>query len=294
MNIVKLANRAVLKVKKYGPEIAMATSVICGVAAFATTIKQTLKIDEVLDKKEEKLDEMKKALKDSYVDYSEKDFKEDEKKLVVKTRVEIAKLYIVPASLFLTSTGLSICAFLKMRARYLGAVAAYNAVSLSFKEYRRRVVEKDGVEKDFEYMYGTSDPEKIIDENGNEVDVPKGIVGFSPYSIIWSEYLPSGRKNVEWDANEKFNEMFLSANQNTANDILNRRGHIFLNEVLDMIGYPHTKAGSVVGWVKDNPNGDSVVDFGIYNKDTDKAKKILREGDFLLDFNVDGVIWDLI
>ena len=65
----------------------------------------------------------------------------------------------------------------------------------------------------------------------------------------------------------------------------------------ESLGYDHTPAGAVVGWIYDpnNPahDGDSMVDFGM--------TKVLRRNAYgemeevtALDFNVDGVIYDKI
>jgi hypothetical protein len=59
-----------------------------------------------------------------------------------------------------------------------------------------------------------------------------------------------------------------------------------------------TKAGHEVGWVYDekNPVGDNFVDFGIYDLYNERARAFVNgyERTILLDFNVDGVISDLI
>ena len=51
---------------------------------------------------------------------------------------------------------------------------------------------------------------------------------------------------------------------------------------------------AVVGWVLGN--GDNCIDFGIWDSANEKARDFVngREGAILLDFNVDGVIYDLI
>ena len=92
--------------------------------------------------------------------------------------------------------------------------------------------------------------------------------------------------------------MFLRAQQQYANDKLIAQGHLFLNEVYDMLGLPRTKAGAIVGWVYDDNNavGDNFVDFGIYDVHRETARDFVNgyERSILLDFNVDGVIYDLI
>ena len=175
--------------------------------------------------------------------------------------------------------------------------AAYKALEEGYSQYRRRVREDLGEEADRKYMYGLKDEhvEAVVkDENGNEkletgvIKRPNG-VNCSPYARFFDEF------STQWSRNPEYNLMFLNAQQNYANDKLHAQGHLFLNEVYEMLGLPHTQAGSVVGWVL-NKGGDNCVDFGIYDL-KDEVKRAFVNGyepSILLDFNVDGVIYDLI
>ena len=91
--------------------------------------------------------------------------------------------------------------------------------------------------------------------------------------------------------------MYLRRQQEFANEMLRSKGHLFLNEVYDILGFPRTKAGQVVGWIYDekNPVGDNYVDFGIYDITDERKRDFINgyERSILLDFNVDGNIWDL-
>lgn len=272
----KFTAPARLKTKKYLPEIMLTGSLITGAAAIVTTVISSLKI------------------KDKFEDIDEE--YEDERENKKEKVKEVCKSYVTPASLAVTSTALGIGAFAKMKGRYIGAVAAYNGIKIAFDDYRERVVNDQGSEKDFEYMYGaTTETETITKkEKKTEQHVDSILPGLSQYAIIWDEYLPDGTKNYQWDTNTNFNYMFLKTQESIANDLLKSRGHVFLNEVLDSIGYPHTQAGAVVGWVKGY--GDDIIDFGLYNNETEKVKRFVNgnPNTIILDFNVDGVIYDLI
>ncbi len=75
-------------------------------------------------------------------------------------------------------------------------------------------------------------------------------------------------------------------------------GHLFLNDVYDMLGFDRTPAGQLVGWVLNNKTGEGFVNFNLYDmydqlkEDADGVKSYERV--VLLDFNVDGVVYDLI
>lgn len=98
-----------------------------------------------------------------------------------------------------------------------------------------------------------------------------------------------------WTREAEMNLMFLKHCELHANDILRHRGHLFLNEVYDMLGICRTKAGAIAGWIysEDNTIGDNRVDFGLTKE---KAKDFVNGvyNTVLLDFNVDGSIIDRI
>ena len=102
--------------------------------------------------------------------------------------------------------------------------------------------------------------------------------------------------NPNWEKDSEYNLMFLKRQQAYANDKLKANGYLFLNEVYDMLGIPKSKAGQVVGWIYDpeNGSGDNYVDFGIYNVNREAARDFVNgyERTILLDFNVDGNIWE--
>ena len=97
-------------------------------------------------------------------------------------------------------------------------------------------------------------------------------------------------KSVAWMRDYESNKFFLLRQQDYANEKLKKFGYLFLNDVLDMLGLPRTKAGQVVGWVYDPSNTkiDSFIDFGIFKENSPKA----LNGGIVLNFNVDGNIWD--
>ena len=100
---------------------------------------------------------------------------------------------------------------------------------------------------------------------------------------------------VGWTKDSEYNLCLLKQKQDYCNDLLRGRGHLFLNEVYDILGMPRTKAGAIVGWVYDeeHPYGDNFVDFDLYSE---RNKNFINgyENIALLDFNVDGNILNLI
>jgi hypothetical protein len=133
------------------------------------------------------------------------------------------------------------------------------------------------------------------DENGKKIKSKKTIEvtdpnGVSQYARFFDESC------VQWSKTPEYNLTFLNCQQNYANDLLHSRGHVFLNEVYDMLGIPRSQAGAVVGWVLGKDNDVGYIDFGIYDGNRMRARDFVNgyERSILLDFNVDGVIYDLI
>ena len=186
-----------------------------------------------------------------------------------------------------------------MKKRNVALSAAYLTVDKSFKEYKQRVVDRFGEEVEKEIRYGIKAEEiveTVVDEEGNETTVTETVKTMNPtlysdYARFFDEASPC------WQNDPEYNLMFLRAQQQYANDLLRAKGRLFLNDVYEMLGIEKTKAGQIVGWVYDreNPNGDNFVDFGIYDMSKERVRAFVNgyETNILLDFNVDGNIWDL-
>ena len=187
-----------------------------------------------------------------------------------------------------------------MRKRNVALAAAYTAVDNSFKGYRNRVIERFGKELDQELKYGIKAvevEETVVDENGEEKVVKKTVDVidmelYSPYAKVFD----NGCKG--WEKDPDYNRMYLTNVLRYLNDKLRSEGHMFLNEVYDELGIPRTKAGQIVGWIYDekNPTGDNYIDFGLYDIHKEKVRDFLNgyEDVIILDFNVDGNIYDLL
>ena len=111
----------------------------------------------------------------------------------------------------------------------------------------------------------------------------------SVYARFFDEYSP------QWTAYPEQNLVFLKHTESMMNDMLLAKKHVFLNEVYDALGIERTSAGAVVGWVL-NGDGDNFISFGMYDFDSERGRAFINgnEHSILLDFNVDGVIFDKI
>lgn len=300
----RLVSKASLQIKKHSPEILMVAGIVGTVASTVLACKATLKVKEVLDEKEKTINDIHTCLENENIDYTEEDSKKDLTIVYAQTGVKLAKLYAPAIVVGLASIGSIVAGNRILNRRNVALAAAYAVVDKGFKDYRKRVVERFGEQLDKELRYNIKAKEieeVVVDEKGNQTIEKKTVntIDGNPLDNI-SEY---ARFFDEFNTDEhhkdpEYNLMYLRRQQDWANEVLKRRGHLFLNEVYDMLGIPRTKAGQVVGWIYDekNPNGDNYVDFGIYDINNERNRAFVNgyEPNILLDFNVDGVIYDKI
>lgn len=297
----RFAGRAGLSIRKNSPEILMGTGIVGIVITVVTACKATLSSEEVLEHHAEKMKKIHEAEKYQDEEYPFPPAVAAKEKTVayIQTGGEFVKLYAPTITIGSLSVACILASNHIIKRRYLGAVAAYNALSVSYEQYRSRVRERYGDDVDYEMRYGVK-REKIeaVDENGKKLKKKETVEVIdempSDAARVWGKYLKDGVLNPNWDENPEFNMSFLKAVQETANHILHAKGYIFLNEVYDMLGFEGSQLGQIVGWLDEGFDG--CVDFGLYNLNNRDTRRFINgdENCILLDFNHDGVIWDKI
>lgn len=304
MKIEKLTNalntrlgKAGLRLRKHAPEILIVAGAVGAVASTVMACFATTKISTILDKTKEDLNTIHTY---EHEDYTETDRKKDLTITYVKTGVRMARLYAPSALLGALSITCMVGSHHILTKRNAALAAAYATVDKSFKEYKKRVAERFGenVEKELRYnIKAKKFKETVVDENSGKEKKTKTTVDvadpdYSCYARFFDE------TSACWEKDPEYNLTFLTAQQRYANDLLQARGHLFLNEVYDMLGLTRSTAGQVVGWIygKNNSNGDNYVDFGIFDANREKSRDFVNgyERSILLDFNVDGYILDLL
>jgi hypothetical protein len=291
--VTSKAGRSVLKMQKHSPVILFTAGVVGVVGTVVLACQATLKMDEALDEIT-KQKTAAKELHDRNMDqYSDEDFKQDMMLLYVRSAVKIVKLYAPAIVVGVASIAALTGAHVVLSRRNIAVTAAYAALEKGYQEYRRRVVDDLGEDKDREYRYGLVDHEVHEKKADGSTEITK-IKGLNNKDIsIYARFFDETCK--DWNRNAGYNSMFIQCQQNYANDLLRARGHVFLNEVYDMLGMPRSKEGAVVGWVV-NDRGDNYVDFGVFSGDTFMGQEFVNGNEMavLLDFNVDGIIYDKI
>jgi len=300
--VTQSVGRGGLVLKKYSPEILLGAGLIGVVTSAVMAARATLKVNEIVEEAKttmKNIEAVQLLSADSphKVSYTQEDHDKDVGLLYVQTSLKLVKLYGPSVGLGVCSIAAILASHGIMGRRQVSLIAAYNLLNEGYQSYRRRVVEELGEDKDKMYHLGLRD--KTVtdydkDEDGNETTLTeKKIKVYDPnFKSDYARFFDEA--SVQWRTDPTLNLYFLKAQQNYANDLLKSRGHVFLNEVYDMLGLPRTKAGSVVGWLKNH--GDNFIDFDVYNAHSTPGRDFVNgyNRSILLDFNVDGVIYDLI
>ena len=276
---------------QYRPKIEIygGTALIIGSTAYACY--KTTKLKETNDKALKRVEDVHKKYECMEV-VDEKQMKGE----IIKARMQqvgdLAALYALPAIGIATGTALIFDGVHTYDVRLTDSALKYNALLAAWNAYRGRVKKEVGEEKE-EEIYHEKDEEKKIEDKADR-DISE-----SPYSRLWAETCSDA-----WDPNPEVSKNFLLMQQASANNLIQSRmrslgyGWLYLNEVLEMLGYPLTDEGQDVGWFLD-PNGEvgnleGFVDFGIKRPINARflasgAEEVL-EPNCWLDFNCCGNI----
>lgn len=273
--------RQVLVAQKHSPQILFVAGIAGAITSTIVACKATLKLEGVIDDIEYDVRDVKKHRDEFSTDYYK-----DLTYIYAKGAYRVGKLYAPAVVLGTVSIGALTGSHVTLTRRNAGLTAAYAATQKAFDEYRERVQEELGEKKEADIHHAVKVLD-VVDENGKKIKVPHADPNkWSMYARFFDE------ASVNWQKNAELNRIFVQAQQNYANHLLHARGHVFLNEVYDMLGIPRCKAGQVVGWVV-GEGGDNFIDFGMYeaaNADFVNG----AERNIILDFNVDGSVLDKI
>lgn len=305
--VASKAARQILFTKHHSPKILFVAGTVGFVATVALAVRATMKMEQVLDEHEKEYNEI--AIQAGHAHAIGADVEtvlrteqKDYRRLQMKTGLQIAKLYALPVGVGALSIACLAGGQMILTKRYGAAMAAYMGLDQAFKQYRQRIVDEYGVDVDHKFAVGAS--EYVVEEKMADGTIKKttvlglGNLSESPYTEVFDERSRFFTKEPLGNSN------FLQIRQNWATDKLRAQGHLYLNEVLDLLGLPRTEAGSHVGWVYFHdderqkridaglPVGDNYVDFGVFLGDPEWVEALLNGNEkyAVLDFNCDGMI----
>ena len=292
--LTRITGRGSLQLGKHSPTIMFGIGIVGVIGTAVLASRATLRLEEVLEETTELRTRAKDILHSEGHNYTQEHFDSDMRKIQARQLVAVLKLYAPTVVCGVVSIALLTGSHVTLTRRNTSLMAAYAALDSGFKKYRSRVTEELGADKDREFFHGVETTETItVNKNGKEkTQIEKFAADVSPYGRIYDE---QNQMYVHGSPEQNLAQMRLW--QNALNSKLSSQGHLFLNEAYDLMGYERTKAGAVVGWIYEGGEGDGQVDFGIW--DDENLESLLSfmsrvTGELIVDFNVDGVIYDKI
>jgi hypothetical protein len=288
--------RAILVAKKNSPHLFFAGGLIGSVTSTVLACRATMKLEPVLDDMKSELQAVKdrKELMATNVDpagmtvveYGDREYAHDLTRAYVKGAKQLVKLYGPSVALNVASIGSLTGSHVQLARRNSALTATAAAISKAYDDYRQRVREQIGEKDELDIHRALVTEEVTIDGKKQTIQVADPNK-WSAYARIFDESSPN------WQKDSELNRIFVQCQQNYANHLLHARGHVFLNEVYDALGLERSRAGAVVGWVLDGDTSDNYIDFGLFEAYSAPFVNNI-ERSVILDFNVDGVIYDKI
>lgn len=280
-SMTRVVGRQLLNMQKSSPRLLFVGGIVGVIGSTVLACRATLKLEETLGEIESQIEEVKVLKVEGNGRHQEM------VRAYLTGAGSIAKLYGPPIII----GGLSIAALtgahITLTRRNTALMAAYSALSTSFESYRERVRAQIGVDNERDIYHAIEQYVEVDSEDGKKKELVPVI---DPNKLsIYARFFDEASPN--WQKHPEYNRIFIQCQQNWLNDLLHARGHVFLNEVYDALGIPHSQAGAIVGWVIGN--GDNFIDFNMFDAYNSKFVNGM-ERSILLDFNVDGVIWKLL
>lgn len=288
---VRTFHRGLLIAQKYSPQILTGVGIVGVVTSGVLASRATLKLEPVMADLRAEVDAAKELKSTKTADeYSSTQYKRDITGAYSRCALDLIKLY-GPA---FTTASLSIVCLVSaqgiMQKRNAALAALYKSSEEALTKYKQRVAEEFGEEKERDISAGVREVEETDDDGNKQVAsyIDKHVKA-SQYARFFDE------TNPNWEKKADYNRLFLKNVQNHMNDLLHARGHVFLNDVYDRLGIDRTTEGAVVGWIMGG-KGDNYIDFNIYDFQSEAKRAFVNghEPSILLDFNVDGVIFEMI
>lgn len=296
-----LAVKGYMKLRKISPELALAGGIACGIGAVVAGCLCAKHVTKAVEDCHKDLDDIQKKVEEAKENNwpvpLEKDIRQMNWRAYNRMVWKIARALAPAIGLEVASIALFLLSHGVLKKRYLNTAAAYAALQEAFMGYRGRVAEVIGEDAEKVLLAGGKVEKGIMVEgedgtatkaSGNNLVIKDHKK--SPYEFDFNR----NTAPLTWNPNPDYTEAFLRQTQNFFNDMLQKRGHVFMNEVLDALGMSRTPAGAVCGWYRGA--GDDYIDFGYmdsymrdYQLDNDLCRRNIH-----LNFNVDGQIWDMI
>lgn len=294
--ISKIGPERIFKLRKAQPKLMLVGGLALIGCGIVSACRGTLKTEDAVHEFSSEMDAINLGVEAG----TDVDAPKEKAKSIGMLCLKTARNY-APAVIFVgAGVGLIVGSHNVMQNRITMLSAAYVTLDEAYQGYRQRVIDDLGVDADKKYAYGMT-KEEIVEKktlkNGKEKEVKKTVNyihndgrPYSPYARFFDAY----NSPTEYRNDPGYNDMFLRSQQAIANEQFQKRGYLFLNEVYRGLGMAEIPEGQLVGWYKGM--GDDFIDFGLLEGVNEIARDYVNGASevFVLDFNVDGPIWDLL
>jgi hypothetical protein len=288
-SLTRAVGRQLLVARQHAPQALFVAGIVGAVSSTVLACKATLKLGDKLDYMKGEIESTKLEYYNPSIlahrEYTETQQRKDLAYIYARGSFDIAKLYAPALIVGTASIACLTGSHVTLTRRNAALTAAYTSLFEAYKSYRERVREQVGEEKEREIYLGA--PVAIDKKSGDKIIKTTAGHNLSQYSR-WFD-----RSNPNWQKTAEYNRAYIDLQIFQLNDRLKARGHVFLNEVYDDLGLSHTSQGAIVGWTwppREGCDGDIICDIMVSRQDF----HIGNEYQILLDFNVDGIIWNLI
>lgn len=293
--LTRFVSRAGTTLAKNYPTIALTAGVVGFAGTVGLAIHATNKSQWIIGNHKSDIHHTRERFKKQNDPYSPEQFKKDQIAIWTNTITLLGKNYAPTMALGVASIAALISGQSVLSNRLNTMTIAYEGARTLLKTYRENVKKEVGEDKELE-LYTTSvadGRERLIETGVLDPDCP----GYEfEGTTFWFD---SSTSPLNYQDSDMMNANFLRDVENAMNRRLQQRGHLFLNDVYEALGMEDTPLGTQIGWINIPGKIESYVDFGFDNKINETVMGRIKEASpdkhaYLLDLNVDGVIWNMI
>lgn len=269
MKVPSFIVKAGFKLAKHSPVILVGVGIAGVIASTVAACAATRHLDEIINDYKEKDDYIRNI--EEYTDKKVNEIvtvnEKKRKELLLANKMQVAgkliKLYGLPALGFVVSIACILGAHIILRRRNAILTASLASATKAFDEYRKRVADRfgDDVERQIRYnMVPNGDPVTVIDvdEDGKTHKSKVQNYAIDPSAITPDDsivYFTKGYSGL-WKDSDIANEATIEQVIGYLKEMLEKNGHLFLNDIRNAFQTDLTVGGQALGY--DYDLGDMV------------------------------------
>lgn len=291
----RMVGKTKLSLIKNAPTLSIGAGVVGLVGAVYLSGKAAVKTQDILAEHREEMKQEDEAYEEVIVlrqedpealpEVTEKTHNAAKLSISMQTGVKVLKVY----GPTLAVAGLSIASIVYGRnifqKRLSSLAAALQITTATLERYRTAVAEETGEEKEVEIFKSAT--QKHLERMANQIDSleesnsARNKVSRTAFARWFDQ------TNSMWTNQSGENRFLIANSQNYFNDLLNRRGYVFLNEVYTHLGFQPVPEGQTMGWIRNSDFPDAVIDFDVFNSQSSESRAFVNDltPNVLLDFH---------